>query len=83
MTDKQKKDGKAFETFNIEIDVTCLNPKYTLSKQTANVRTGNGLLKVFQLNPSGGGPSFIGNSNTLRDLTEIAPLRRGLKIMAS
>jgi hypothetical protein len=56
----QKQDGKAFETFNIEIDVTYLNPKYTLSKQTANVMTGNGLLKVFELNPSGSGPSFIG-----------------------
>src|SRR6266481_5185190 len=56
----QKEDGKAFETFNIERDITYLNPKYTLSKQTANVRTGNGLLKVFELNPSGSGPSFIG-----------------------
>jgi hypothetical protein len=60
MTDKQKEDGKAFETFNIEIDVTYLNPKYTLSKQTANVRTREGLLKVFELNPSGDGPSFVG-----------------------
>jgi len=58
--DKLKKDGKAFETFNIERDVTYLNQKYTLSKQTANVMTGNGLLKVFELNPSEGGPSFIG-----------------------
>ena len=41
-------------------DVTYLNPKFALSKQTANVMTGNGLLKVFELNPSGGGPSFIG-----------------------
>ena len=56
----QKEDGKAFETFNIERDVTYLNPKYTLSKQTANVMTGNGLLKVFELNSSQGGPSFIG-----------------------
>ena len=56
----QKEDGKAFETFNIERDVTYLNQKYTLSKQTANVMTGNGLLKVFELNPSEGGPSFIG-----------------------
>jgi len=56
----QKEDGKAFETFNIETDVTYLNPKYTLSKQRANVMTGNGLLKVFELNPSEGGPSFIG-----------------------
>ena len=56
----QKEDGKAFETLNIETDVTYLNPKYTLSKQTANVMTGNGLLKMFELNPSGDGPSFIG-----------------------
>jgi hypothetical protein len=56
----QEQDGKAFETFNIEIDVIYLNPKYTLSKQTANVITGSGLLKVFELNPSEGGPSFIG-----------------------
>ena len=56
----QKEDGKAFETFNIERDVTYLNQKYTLSKQTANVMTGNGLLKEFELNPSEGGPSFIG-----------------------
>jgi hypothetical protein len=60
MTDKQKKDGKAFETYNIEINRTYLNPKYTLSKETANVRTGEGLLKVFKLNPSGDGPSFVG-----------------------
>src|SRR5258705_8571317 len=66
MTRKEKKeriqeqDGKAFETFNIEIDVTYLNPKYPPPKQTANVMTGNGLLKVFELNPSGSGPSFIG-----------------------
>jgi hypothetical protein len=56
----QKEDGKAFETLNIETDVTYLNPKYTLSKQRANVMTGNGLLKVFELNPLEGGPSFIG-----------------------
>jgi hypothetical protein len=60
MTDKQTKDGKAFETYNIEVDVTYLSPKYTFSKQTANVRTGEGLLKVFELNPSGDGPSFVG-----------------------
>jgi hypothetical protein len=60
MTDKQKKDGRAFETYNIEIDVTYLHPKYSLSKQTANVRSGEGLLKVFELNPAGDGPSFIG-----------------------
>jgi hypothetical protein len=60
MTDKQKEDGRAFETHYIEIDVTYLNPKFTLSKQTAHAMTGNGLLKVFELNPSGGGPSFIG-----------------------
>lgn len=60
MTDKQEKDAKAFETYNIEIDVTYLNPKYTPPKQTANVRTGEGLLKVFELNPSGDGPSFVG-----------------------
>ena len=56
----QKEDGKAFETFNIKIDVTYLNPKYQFSEQTANVMSGNGLLKVFELNPSGDGPSFIG-----------------------
>jgi hypothetical protein len=60
MTDKQKKDGKAFETYNIEINTTYLNPKYTLLKDTANVRTGEGLLKVFELNPSGDGASFVG-----------------------
>ena len=27
----QKEDGKAFETFNIKIDVTYLNPKYQFS----------------------------------------------------
>ena len=43
----QKEDGKAFETFNIERDVTYLNQKYTLPKQTANVMTGNGLLKCL------------------------------------
>jgi len=56
----QKQDGKAFETFNIEIDRDYLNQKYELSKQTANVMTRTGLLEVFELNPSGGGPSFIG-----------------------
>ena len=60
MTDKHKEDGKAFETYNIEIDVTYLNSNCEFSKQTANVMTGNGLLEVFELNPSGGGPSFIG-----------------------
>ena len=60
MTDKQKEDGQAFETFNIEIDVTYLNPRYALSKQRVNVMTANGRLDVFELNPSGGGPSFIG-----------------------
>ena len=60
MRDKQKEDGKAFETFNVKIDITYLNPKYAFSKQTANVMTGNGLLKVFELNPSADGPSFIG-----------------------
>jgi hypothetical protein len=60
MTDKQKQDGKAFESFNIEIDVTYLNPKYMLSKQRVNVMTANGRLDVFELSPSGGGPSFIG-----------------------
>jgi hypothetical protein len=52
MTDKQKKDGKAFETYDIAIGEKYLNPKYTLSKQTANVMTGTGLLKVFEINPS-------------------------------
>jgi hypothetical protein len=60
MTDKQKKDGKAFETYNIEINRMYLNPKYTLSKEAANARTREGLLKVFKLNPSGDGPSFVG-----------------------
>ena len=60
MTDKQKEDGRAFETYNIQIDVTYLNPKYTFSGQKPNVMTGSGLLKVFELNPSGSGASFIG-----------------------
>jgi hypothetical protein len=45
----QKEDGKAFETFNIKIDVTYLNPKYHFSEQTANVMSGNGLLKGWDL----------------------------------
>ena len=56
----QKENGKAFENYNVEIHATYLNAKYTLSKQTVNATTGMGLLKVFELNPSGGGPSFIG-----------------------
>jgi hypothetical protein len=56
----QKEDGKAFETYNVEIHTTYLNPKYTLPKQTANVMAGNGLLQVFELIPSGSEPLFIG-----------------------
>jgi hypothetical protein len=37
-----------FGQSNIEIDVIYLNPKYTLSKQTVNVKTGEGLLKMFE-----------------------------------
>jgi hypothetical protein len=60
MPDKRKEDGRAFETFNIEIDVTYLNPKYQFSERTVNVMSGNGLLKVFELNPLEDGPYFIG-----------------------
>jgi hypothetical protein len=45
---------------NIKIERTYLNPKYTLSEQATNARTGEGLLKVFELTHSGDGPSFIG-----------------------
>jgi len=42
MMDKQKEDGKAFETFNIEMDITYLNKtqgKCTFTK-SARARTG-------------------------------------------
>jgi hypothetical protein len=64
MTRKEKEervhrqDGKAFEAFNLEICTSWLNPKYTLSQQATTVISSTGLLKIFELNPSGGGPSF-------------------------
>jgi hypothetical protein len=64
MTRKEKEervhrqDGKAFEAFNLEICTTWLNPKYTLSEQATTVISSTGLLKIFELNPSGGRPSF-------------------------
>jgi hypothetical protein len=54
----QKQDGKVFENFSVEIRPTYLNPTYTLSDQTANEISPTGLLKVFELNSSGDGPSF-------------------------
>ena len=54
----QKQDGKVFENFKVEIHQTYRNPRYTLSEQTANEISPTGLLKVFELYPSGGGPSF-------------------------
>jgi hypothetical protein len=54
----QKQDGKAFETYNVEMRTTYLNLKYAFSKQTANQITPTGRLDVFELNPSGDGPSF-------------------------
>lgn len=54
----QKQDGKVFGNLKVEIHPTYLNPKYTLPKQTANEISPTGLLKVFEINPFEGGPSF-------------------------
>ena len=54
-----KEDGKAFAVYNIEIRPTFRSPIYTLSKQASSVISGTGLLKLFELNPSQDGPSFV------------------------
>ncbi|PWT79641.1 MAG: hypothetical protein C5B58_13110 [Acidobacteria bacterium] len=56
----RRQDGKAFATYNIEIHEGYRDPLYTVSKETSNVISGTGLLKVFELKPSHDGPSFIG-----------------------
>jgi len=57
----RKQDGKAFETQNVKIlQQTYLNPKYILSEQTANEISSTGQLNVFEIRPSGDGPSFTG-----------------------
>ena len=56
----QREDGKAFQTYNIEIQESYLNPVYPKPKQASNVISGIGLLKVFELHPLQCGPSFIG-----------------------
>jgi hypothetical protein len=56
----QREDGKAFETYNIEIRETYLNPKYSLSRNVSNVISRTGLLKIFEIKPAQNGPSFVG-----------------------
>jgi hypothetical protein len=56
----QKEDGKAFETYGVEINKTYLNPNYTLSYEAASEISPTGLLKLFELKPSGERPLFIG-----------------------
>lgn len=56
----QIEDGKAFDTYNIEIRETYLNPKYTLGKHASHAISRTGLLKVFELMPSQDGPLFVG-----------------------
>jgi hypothetical protein len=56
----QIEDGKAFETYNIEIHVMYLNPMYTLARDVSHAISRTGLLKVFELKPSHNGPSFVG-----------------------
>jgi hypothetical protein len=57
----QKEDGKAFEAFNIKIDKTYLNPKYTLIQSATTVMSSTGWLKIFELSRlDGGAPSFSG-----------------------
>jgi hypothetical protein len=67
----QKQDGKAFENYNIKIRRSYLNPKYHLKRQTANVITPTGLLKVFELTSLTTGPSFTGRY--YRDSKQTAP----------
>src|SRR5256885_9533873 len=56
----QIEDGKAFETYAIEIHATYLNPTHTLAGDISHAISRTGLLKVFELNPSQNGPSFVG-----------------------
>jgi len=56
----QREDGKVFETYNIEIRETYLNPKYTLSKAVSTVISRTGLLKIFELTPSQNRALFVG-----------------------
>jgi hypothetical protein len=56
----QMEDGKAFETYHIEILETYLNPKYTLARDVSHAISRTGLLKVFELKPSRNGSSFVG-----------------------
>jgi hypothetical protein len=54
----QKQDGKVFENYNISISTAYLNPNYTLVEQTHNEISSTGLLKFFEIIPSGDGPKF-------------------------
>src|SRR5437879_385414 len=56
----QMEDGKAFETYAIEIRAMYLNPTYTLAGDISHAISRTGLLKVFELKPSQNGPSFVG-----------------------
>ena len=56
----RRQDGKAFVSYNIEIHEIYRDPMYSVSKETSNVISGTGLLKVFELKLSHGGPSFVG-----------------------
>jgi len=54
----EKQDGKTFGTYNVEIHPTYRNPNYTLSYRATNEISSHGRLNVFEINPSGKGPSF-------------------------
>ena len=56
----QIEDGKAFETYHIEIQERYLNPMYTLAGDVSHAISRTGLLKIFELKPSKDGPSFVG-----------------------
>ena len=54
----QREDGKASKASNIKMSVIYLDPKYTISAPTVMEIRPRGPLVLFEINPSGEGPSF-------------------------
>lgn len=56
----QREDGKAFNTYAIDIEQNHLSPSYQVVKRPSHAISGTGLLKVFELTGPPNGPSFVG-----------------------
>jgi hypothetical protein len=68
----QKQDGKAFETYNVEIKTTFLDPRYRPPLESCNVIADTGPLNVFELMPiSENLPSFKGRWDEKKEALDV------------